>query len=291
MNDSTIPTKLADCYNADGTINMDKWYVMRRCQRRVEEDGNEDKEIIQKSVEASTVVLKTINRTCFRKNLNLCRAEDGTLKQISARESAWYVTYIEAPDLVDDKFATKFRRRFCCSYNSFVLLLGMVQESVIFEQCTRNDAVGRLPSPIELLLLGVLCYLGRGWTFDDLEESTSISEETHRQFFHKFILWGSTTLFDQYVSHPTTGGEEFNGHSKEMEVCGLHGCIASTDATHVTMNRCPLIRSNENTGYEEKLPSRLYNICVNHRRQILHTTRGHPARWNDKTLALFNTLL
>ncbi len=29
---------------------------------------------------------------------------------------------------------------------------------------------------------------------------------------------------------------------------------------------------------------RKYNLTCNHRRKILHTTEGHPARWNDKTL-------
>ena len=37
MND-TIPTKLAYCYNEDDTINMDKCYIMRHSQRRMEED-------------------------------------------------------------------------------------------------------------------------------------------------------------------------------------------------------------------------------------------------------------
>jgi len=30
-------------------------------------------------------------------------------------------------------------------------------------------------------------YLGRGWTFDDIEENTGISQETHRQFFHALL--------------------------------------------------------------------------------------------------------
>ena len=41
--------------------------------------------------------------------------------------------------------------------------------------------------PLELLVLGSLRYLGRGWTFDDLEEATGISEESHRVFFRRFI--------------------------------------------------------------------------------------------------------
>jgi hypothetical protein len=39
---------------------------------------------------------------------------------------------------------------------------------------------------MELLLLGSLRYLGRGWTFDDLAESTFVRRDVHRCFFHKF---------------------------------------------------------------------------------------------------------
>ena len=61
-----------------------------------------------------------------------------------------------------------------------------------------KDAVGRRASPIELLLLGALRYLGIGLTFDDLEEYTAISEETHRQFLHVFIEYGATFLYSKY---------------------------------------------------------------------------------------------
>ena len=37
--------------------------------------------------------------------------------------------------------------------------------------------------------------------------------------------------------------------------------------------------------------SRSYNATVNQRRRILHTTLGHPCRWNDKTLLLFDTFV
>ena len=45
----------------------------------------------------------------------------------------------------------------------------------IFVRWTGPDACKRNASPIELLVLGALRYLGRGWTFDDLEESTAVS--------------------------------------------------------------------------------------------------------------------
>jgi hypothetical protein len=36
------------------------------------------------------------------------------------------------------------------------------------------------------------------------------------------------------------------------------------------------------------MPRRTYITTVNHRRQILITTGEPPARWNDKTLILFD---
>ena len=62
-----------------------------------------------------------------------------------------------------------------------------------------NNAAGKPASPLELFILRSLRYLGRGWTFDDFEESTAISKEVHRCFFHQFIAVGSATLFDKYV--------------------------------------------------------------------------------------------
>jgi hypothetical protein len=53
-------------------------------------------------------------------------------------------------------------------------------------------------TPIPLLLLTSLRYLGRGWTFDDLSENTAISQHVIRDFFHVFIDYGSTTLYFLY---------------------------------------------------------------------------------------------
>ena len=60
---------------------------------------------------------------------------------------------------------------------------------------------------MELLVLGSLRYLGRGWTFDDLEEATGISEESHRVFFHRFISCGRKFLFPKWVKAPQTASE------------------------------------------------------------------------------------
>ena len=56
--------------------------------------------------------------------------------------------------------------------------------------------------PIELLILGGFQYLGRGWTFDDLEESTTISTEVQQNYFHEFIAIGANVLYPMNVLTP-----------------------------------------------------------------------------------------
>lgn len=69
----------------------------------------------------------------------------------------------------------------------------------------REDGVSnRKVSPMELLVLGSLRYLGRGWTFDDLEESTFIDKEVHRVFFHKFVEFGANKLYPKFVTMPSS---------------------------------------------------------------------------------------
>ena len=125
---------------------------------------------------------------------------------INPKDSCWYINYILQPRLAIKKFHCKFRRRFRLPYREFLELVDYVSSHNIFSRWHpgKTDAIGSASSPIELLVLGALRYLGRGFTFDDLEEVTLISEEVHRVFFHKFIEYGSTFLYSKYVSYPKT---------------------------------------------------------------------------------------
>jgi hypothetical protein len=55
------------------------------------------------------------------------------------------------------------------------------------------------------------------------------------------------------------------------------------------VEKCSARIRNAHLGPKLSGTARTYNATVNHRRQILHTTSGHPCRWNDKTLILFDT--
>ena len=87
-------------------------------------------------------------------------------------------------------------------------------------------------------MLCVLRWLGWGWTIDDLHENTLINTETIRLFIQKFILWGSTTLYDKYVKSPMSP-DELADCEQEFDSAGLPGCVSSTDATGIIIERCP----------------------------------------------------
>jgi hypothetical protein len=79
-------------------------------------------------------------------------------------------------------------------------------------------------------------------------------------------------------------------NSKEYDVAGLPGCLGSQDATHIGMLRCQFRLRQYHNSFKLPMPTRTYNMTVNHRRRILSSTSGHPGRWNDKTLVQYDTL-
>ena len=208
--------------------------------------------------------------------------------------STWYCNYMVNPRPQQRKWARKFRIRFRLPYHSFLDLLHQCTESEYFGQwCLpggRNPYNKRETTPMTLLLLCALRYLGRALTVDDLEEYCGISGETIRQFIHKFHDFGSQVLYNKYVKNPQNS-TEMKDYESEYSNAGFPGCIASTDATHVVIETCQYRLRQLHLGYKLAHTARTYNMTVNHRRRILHTTAGHPARFNDKTLVLYDDFI
>jgi hypothetical protein len=123
-------------------------------------------------------------------------------------------------------------------YESFKMLAAVAKHELLFKMWKERAVdVARQPAtPLPLLILCALRYLGRGWTFDDLSENTGISEEVIRMFFHAFITYGSTKLYQQYVVAPRTAGEAAI-HAEEYSRAGLPGCVGSCDATHIVFEK------------------------------------------------------
>ncbi len=91
--------------------------------------------------------------------------------------------------------------------------------------------------PIELLIHGGFWYLGWGWTFDDLEESTTISAEVHKNYFHEFIAIGVNVLYPLHVLTPLTN-EDSQTHMNEFGTAGFTEAIGSSDITRMAIEKC-----------------------------------------------------
>ena len=305
-NTSGNPRRIIDCVYEDGSIDPTSYLMYQRSERqkrrkldfqRVFEEALSlaNKESVEEHTANRQEHQKDkYKRTSKAQSASVHRNSEGEIVPMTWKDSSWYTLYVNPENiernLQNKLFREKFRRRFRMPYESYTDLAVQLKDSSMFQRWTGMDACGTHASPVELLLLGSLRYLGRGWTFDDIEESTVISREVHRNFFHVFIDWGSTVLFDKYVIAPSNA-DEAKIHEKEMALAGFPGSVGSGDATHVGMEKCSSWCSVNHSGPKLPMPSRTYNIVVNHRRRILSTTSGHPARWNDKTLQLFDKFM
>jgi hypothetical protein len=145
------------------------------------------------------------------------RDANGEFVALLPMDTAWYRSYVLYPVEDYPRALKKFRQRFRLPYHKFKETTELLKQCELFKRWMQPDTSGSPPSPIELMILGVLRYIGRGWTFDDVEEATAINEETHRQFLHIFIHWGSTTLFDMHVKMPRKK-EQISENLHEMKL-------------------------------------------------------------------------
>jgi hypothetical protein len=282
------PKTILECYE-DGKIDITKVFLYQ--QRSIDERRRTIKRKRDLKPEHENKEKKKRQKRNRRSSVVQCRDEKGIIRDVHPTESNWYVQYISCPSH-SNQFFKKFRRRFRLTYHEYLTLVEESREKQYFPSYMRKDAAGRDSSPLELMILGALRYLGRGWTFDDIEENTAVSEETHRSFLHDFITCGSTILFRNHVEslQPSTATEA-KQHMHEYSVAGVPGAIGSTDTTHVLTEMCTYRLRNAHRSFKLQGTARAFNLTSNHRRQILATTCGFPASWNDKTLILFDTFV
>jgi hypothetical protein len=283
------PTSLAECIDDEG-LKAFEFLRYRQCQRRSDESDSSLSQCMDSVLppEAKPPKKRTKKGSVFD-----YLDEKGQLVHSSPTLTQWYKMYVtNDPTKLTGKQhnqqENKFRSRFRLPYQNYKDLVKLVKAATdIFGRWLNPSS----SSPIELLVLGALRYLGRGWTFDDIEEQTGISKEVHRVFFHRFIYFGKTKLYDEFVILPNNNNKDAAIHQHEYSLAGLNGAIGSTDAVHIVLEKVRYKNRNLHLGYKLAHTARTYNVTVNHRRRILSTTSGHPARWNDKTLVLFDKFI
>ena len=217
--------------------------------------------------------------------------EDGPLEIIPPQESLWYRFYVRNFYIHEDvKLQKAFRLRFRLPYKQYLELVQQVQSNELFDRWCGSKSNNKKVSPVELLVLGTLRYLGRGWTFDDIEESTAIDKDVHRRFLQVFIRFGSTVLYNKWVITPVDVPEA-KSNMHEYSQAGFPGCVGSSDCTHIVTERCQYNLKNNHLGAKSSLTTRTFNLTCDHRRRILHTTNGGPGRWNDQSMVRLDTFV
>jgi len=249
----------------------------------------------------SAILVKLIERRRVRR-LQLARKVKKTrrpnLDRHDPRQSNWCRLYVDIDEekrqrLLDRTTvaAKEFQTRFRMWYSQFVDFMAFVDSVKPFEE----DGFGRLnpianrAAPLQLYVLGALRILGRHWTFDDLSESTFISRERHRTFFHKFIAFGASLLFAKYVRAPATP-EEVESCMYEYDQAGFPGCIGSVDSTYIWHLACSAGLRNQMHAKEARAVVRV-EFVVNHRGKILSCTDMFKGIMNDKSIANFDDFI
>ena len=200
-------------------------------------------------------------------------------------KSSWYRSFLDTSRMHhgfqenSGHRAKQFRNLFRVPWVVFTHLLNMLHP--FFPETT--DCCGRPSAPLGLLLMGSLCILGETLSFQALKHTTNLGQQTHRNFFKKFLKWGRSHLYPLHVRVPQTE-PEFTECMQDYAKLGFPGTLCSVDATHVEMHACADNMKMTASGKNGK-PTRAFQICVNFRRRIISTTTSVFGSWNDKTIA------
>ena len=160
----------------------------------------------------------------------------------------WYKFYVRNFYINQDvKLVKAFHNRFRLPYPQFLELVEDIRSNNLFDRWCGHKSNNKKVLPVELLLLGSLRYLCRGWTFDVCEESTAIDKDVHRTFFNVFLEFGSTVLYKKWVLTPVNLPKAML-NMKEYIVAGFPGCVGSSDCTHIVTDRCEYNLKNNHLG-------------------------------------------
>ena len=91
----------------------------------------------------------------------------------------------------------------------------------------------------------------------------------HHDFFHRFVAFGANKLY-------ATSLKEIRECDHAYRIAGLPGCIGSTDATHIPLEKVSFRIQQSDLGFKIAASRWMYNLTVNHKREILHTATFWP---------------
>jgi hypothetical protein len=103
-------------------------------------------------------------RRSVKKRFSLkTKTSQGQIVDLTARNSIWWLNYVACVDMEDAKFLKIFRNRFRLPYQQYLELVAYAKTSPeyfkhLFDVST--DVTVESAAPLEILILGVLRYLG-----------------------------------------------------------------------------------------------------------------------------------
>ena len=131
----------------------------------------------------------------------------------------------------------------------------------------------KVRSPLDIMMLGALRVLSKGWGFKEVSELTFISRQTHQDFFREFTQYGSRVLYPLHVHAPTTL-TELENKNHECGMGGFPGCVHDSDGCTFDWPGCGAGDRNACTSYKGNVPSVNCLLTWDHRHIILHYTLG-----------------
>ena len=171
------PLTLQDCLT-NGQIDLPRYLYYRRRSNHLIHTISGNRKLLQKKRKCNHLDLtqhkKQKKIRSVKKYKMMVRDRDGLLRELLPIDTLWYLFYISNPPNTE-RLLKLFRRRFRLPYDTFITLSNDISTNPIFDRWNRCDAVGVKPSNRKLLLLGVLRYIGRAWTLDDIAEANGIS--------------------------------------------------------------------------------------------------------------------
>ena len=147
---------------------------------------------------------------------------------------------------------------------------------------------GRPPASLEVKVLAVLYRLGAGCMPRTTARLFNMSKSLCARFFQDFCAHHAQTY--STMCRPPETDEERQDVESVYRRMGMPGCLGSTDGVHVAWSRCPAGLLNRHKG-AKGVPTRSFNITVDHRRFIQHVASSKPGALNDKTAVRYDSYI
>jgi hypothetical protein len=209
-------------------------------------------------------------------------------------ESTWgeallHIRSARAAGSPDERAEAKFKLRFRLPFDLFEEIVaelrgrpGYVASNDIDSRIPRDGRDARTFIPLDIMLMAVLRIAGRGWCFDDVEESSGIGLSTMAAYYHNFVRQYVDDFYSDWVFLAETP-EQIEEVTNAYEVQGFPGCVGSVDCVHMQWGRCEFSQRHAHIG-KEGFPTRAYEVIVDAVRRVRSVTPGFPGALNDKTI-------